>query len=57
MKDKPISNKRRALLKGSAVGASAAAFGFPSFFVKNASAAAPLIKQSKLDCFGPQLEI
>ena len=45
MKDKPISNKRRAILKGSAVGASAAAFGFPSVFIKKASAAAPWIKK------------
>lgn len=44
-KDKPISNKRRSILKGTAAGATAAAFGFPSFFVKNASAAAPWIKK------------
>lgn len=43
MKDKPIDNKRRKLLKGSAVGATAAAFGFPSIFIRKASAAKPWI--------------
>ncbi len=46
MKDKPVSNKRRKILQGSAVAASAAALGFPSIFIKDASAAAPWIKKS-----------
>ena len=43
---KPISNKRRAILKGSAAGASAAALGFPSLFLPTIASAAPWIKKS-----------
>ena len=45
MSEKPIDNKRRNLIKGSVLGASAAALGFPSIYIPKASAAAPWIRK------------
>ncbi|MEJ2116221.1 MAG: transporter substrate-binding protein, partial [Gammaproteobacteria bacterium] len=45
MSEKPIDNKRRNLIKGSVLGASAAALGFPSIYIPKASAAAPWMRK------------
>ena len=43
--EKSVSSTRRSLIKGSVVGASAAVLGFPSIFVRKATAAAPWISK------------
>ncbi|MEM8843937.1 MAG: transporter substrate-binding domain-containing protein [Pseudomonadota bacterium] len=45
MSDKPLDKKRRSVIKGSVLGASAAALGFPSIFIRKATAA-PWVKKS-----------
>lgn len=45
MSEKPIDNKRRNLIKGSVLGASAAALGFPSIYIPKASAASWMRKK------------